>query len=111
MKKQARKVDEESGLVLSPEEEELERKLKYDEKDGRLGLYACELTWPVFRCFLFKFRQQAYVLWLAGLSTKCGFVVESEALRIPSTRNRAIIGMGIVTLDILVSHPPIFIMS
>ncbi|KAF9511941.1 hypothetical protein BS47DRAFT_1372921 [Hydnum rufescens UP504] len=72
MKKQMNKSDEEGGL--SPEEEDLERKLKYDEKDGRLGLYA------------------SYVLWLAGLSRKCGFVVESEALRIPSTRNRAIIG-------------------
>ncbi|KAF8318644.1 DUF1613-domain-containing protein, partial [Clavulina sp. PMI_390] len=34
----------------------------------------------------------AYVLWLAQLSRQCGFTIESEALRIPSTRNRALIG-------------------
>lgn len=44
MKKQARRVGEESGPVLSPEEEDLDRKLRYDGKDGRLGLYACKLT-------------------------------------------------------------------
>ncbi|KDQ08165.1 hypothetical protein BOTBODRAFT_572461 [Botryobasidium botryosum FD-172 SS1] len=34
----------------------------------------------------------AYVLWLASLTKECGFEVECEALRIPSTRNWAIIG-------------------
>jgi tRNASer (uridine44-2'-O)-methyltransferase len=35
----------------------------------------------------------AYRIWLASLSMHCGWVVESETLRIPSTRNWAIIGI------------------
>ncbi|KAF8317514.1 uncharacterized protein EI90DRAFT_3085214, partial [Cantharellus anzutake] len=63
-----------SSAVRPPEEVELERKLRFDEKDGKMSLYA------------------SYVLWLATLSEECGFVIETEALRIPSTKNRAIIG-------------------
>ena len=35
----------------------------------------------------------AYRVWLASLSVHCGWVVECDALRIPSTRNWAIVGM------------------
>ncbi|VDC01628.1 unnamed protein product [Peniophora sp. CBMAI 1063] len=34
----------------------------------------------------------AYRVWLASLSAHCGWVVECDALRIPSTRNWAIVG-------------------
>jgi len=64
----------EEGIGGTLKEEELERKLKHGEPSGVLGLYA------------------SYVLWLARLSRRCGYVIESEALRIPSTKNRALIG-------------------
>jgi hypothetical protein len=34
-----------------------------------------------------------YRIWLGSLSLHCGWEVESETLRIPSTRNWAIIGV------------------
>lgn len=37
----------------------------------------------------------AYRVWLASLSVYCGWVVECDALRIPSTRNWAIVGAHI----------------
>ena len=36
----------------------------------------------------------AYRVWLASLSVHCGWVVECDALRIPSTRNWAIVGQS-----------------
>jgi tRNASer (uridine44-2'-O)-methyltransferase len=37
-----------------------------------------------------------YRAWVAGLSVKCGWVLECDVLRIPSTRNWAIIGTASV---------------
>jgi tRNASer (uridine44-2'-O)-methyltransferase len=88
--------DDGRGIGGTPEEEELERKLKHGEPNGILGLYACGYHRPFCVLFIAYCKHfwgfPAYVLWLARLSRRCGYVIESEALRIPSTKNRALIG-------------------
>jgi len=60
--------------VKTPAEELLEKKLEARGTGGATTLYAMYLQWHV--------RQ----------AIKCGFDVETEVLRIPSSRNWAVIG-------------------
>lgn len=94
--KAALEQDNDGGIGGTLGEEDLERKLKHGEPNGVLGLYACEYYCCLSRLCLANlgdsWRILAYVLWLARLSRRCGYVIESEALRIPSTKNRALIG-------------------
>lgn len=47
-----------------------------------------------------------YRVWLAALSVHCGWVVEVEMLRIPSTRNWAIVGEHTLSFRFLLDHFP-----